>query len=140
MKAIATTMVLALLVLTAGCASGEATGKTAEARLTEYQTVLNTYEKETQGDARAGQLMAEAESLIRRAETQLSSEDSDPEMVTLYLDAAQAKLVEISTLKSLNETTRRSKELESAYTERARRISELREINEQELPTTGDNE
>lgn len=141
MKAFATSIVLALLVSAVGCASNsEVSERTAESRLTEYQTVLNTYEKETADDSRADQLLAEAESLIRRAETTLSSDDSDAEMVDLYLDAAEAKLVEISTLKSLNESTRRSNEIESAYTERARRISELREMNEQELPPAGDNE
>lgn len=140
MKALVTTIALSLFFSISGCATGSVdTDRTPESRLTEYQTVLNTYERDADGSD-TDQLLAEAESLIRRAESRLSSEDSDPEKVGLYLDAAEAKLVEISTMKSLQANARRSEELERTYTERAEKITELRKINEQELPPTGDSE
>lgn len=141
MKELATLIALALLVLASGCATGpETPDRTPESRLTEYQTVLNTFEQQSQDEPQVSQLLAEAQSLIRRAETRLSSDDSDSEKVKLHLDAAEAKLVEISTMKSLQDNLRRSEELERTYAERAEKIAELRAINEQELPTTGDNE
>lgn len=141
MKAIFTIIVLALLVPLSGCASGPAPqDQTPESRLTQYQTVLKTYEKETKDDAKIDQLLAEAESLIRRAENHLSLDDPDSESVELYLDAAEAKLVEISTMKTLRSTERRTEELERTYTKRAEKITELRKKNAQELPPAGDSE
>ena len=127
---------LTLALIVAGCATpSDVPKRSASSRLTEYQTTLRTFQRRSDSEHIAT-LLAEAESLIRRAETQLSLEDVDREFVDLVLDAAQAKLVEVSTMLSKEMSVAKSRETETIYSTRAAEIAKLREANDRKLPST----
>lgn len=140
MKLLATLFLFLTLIWTAGCAGNSGvTQRSPDSRVTEYRTVLNTYERQRADDSELGALLSSADSLVRRAETSLSVESS-PEKVHLILDAAEAKLVEVSTMMSLKKNMQNSSDIREQYADKASEIQELRKQTENELPPIGESE